>query len=429
MQLFPVPPTVAVESQNRVAGFPGTACRCRGLCDDMTSRETHPMARNQSIDMLRALSLFGILVVNLPFFAIPGGFAGTAWEGASPRLLDIGTSALIQGLFENKFILIFSALFGFGAWQQMGRNPGRYYKRLGLLAGFGAMNMLFLFGGDILMPYAILGLALPLMNRLSNRQMLAAAIALWVAAIHGNLGFGILHDLSSPPQGHSEQPAIDPYLSPDFWQVAMTRMLEWKSFQFYSLCCNYPMVAAAMLGGMVAARQVSREGFVSLKTRLTDLAKLLWLPALAGNLAYAIFAALPSAMEPWRFTYVTLIFRPLFAVPLSLCIVALILTVAMRVSESRIAGWLAPAGRMSLTIYLGMSLVGSLIFFGYGLGLKGQVTLPQTVMITAVIALGFILAAAGWEPILGRGPAERLLKFCMNLPLQPLRRSKKISEL
>lgn len=387
------------------------------------------MARNQSIDILRALSLFGILVVNLPFFAIPGGFAGTAWEGDSPRLLDISTSALIQGLFENKFILIFSALFGFGAWQQMGRDRGRYYKRLGLLAGFGAMNMLFLFGGDILMPYAILGLALPLMNRLTDRQMLTAAIALWVAAVLGNLSFGILHDLSSPPQGHSGQPAIDPYLNPNFWHVAMTRMSEWKSFQLYSLYCNYPMVSAAMLGGMVAARQVSREGFVSTKTRLTDLGKLLWLPALVGNLAYAIFAALPSAMESWRFAYVTLIFRPLFAVPLSLCIVALILTVAMRVSKSRIAGWLAPAGRMSLTIYLGMSLIGSLIFFGYGLGLKGRVTLPQTFMITAVIALGFILAAAWWERILGRGPAERLLKFCMNLPLQPSRGSKKIREL
>lgn len=388
------------------------------------------MTRNQSIDMLRAVSLFGILAVNLPFFAIDGGFAGTAWEGDGPRVLDIATSALIQGLFENKFILIFSALFGFGAWQQMRRDTGRYYKRLFWLAGFGVLNLLFLFGGDILLPYALIGLVLPLLNRLGDRALLGAAISLWVAAIIGNLIFGVQHDLSAAPDTTAAMAATaDPYLSASFWQVAMTRLSEWRSFQIYSLYCNYPMVASAMLGGLLAARLVARDGFAALTERLAGLAAVLWLPALAGNIAYGAFASLPSAAEPYRFAYATLIFRPLFAVPLSLCIAALILTAAARVEGGRIAAWLAPAGRLSLTIYLGMSLVGSLIFFGYGVGLKGQVSLPETFAITAAITLGFILLAAWWERRLGAGPAERLLRFCMNLSLPRPARSKNLGRL
>lgn len=40
--------------------------------------------REPSIDALRAFALFGILVVNLPFFAITYGFAGGVWQDATP---------------------------------------------------------------------------------------------------------------------------------------------------------------------------------------------------------------------------------------------------------------------------------------------------------------------------------------------------------
>ena len=39
--------------------------------------------RDPAIDALRGLALMGILIVNLPFFAMPYGFAGSWWMSRS----------------------------------------------------------------------------------------------------------------------------------------------------------------------------------------------------------------------------------------------------------------------------------------------------------------------------------------------------------
>jgi uncharacterized protein len=87
------------------------------------------------------------------------------------------------------------------------------------------------------------------------------------------------------------------------------------------------------------------------------------------------------------------------------------LAVAVAVLRERPAllSWLAPAGRWSLTTYLSQSVVLSLVFSGWGLGLYQRVPYGGTVLIAVAVAVGLSLLAALLAPRLGKGPMERLL--------------------
>lgn len=96
--------------------------------------------RDPRIDAVRGLSLMGILVVNLPFFTMPYGFAGAWWHGHDTLGLGTLSAWLIQALFENKFILIFAFLFGLGAARQVEHSGyARFAVRMAFL---GLLNIL-----------------------------------------------------------------------------------------------------------------------------------------------------------------------------------------------------------------------------------------------------------------------------------------------
>ncbi|GLK57370.1 uncharacterized protein JOD31_003678 [Methylopila capsulata] len=373
-----------------------------------------PTGRDQSIDALRACALFGILVVNLPFFALSGGFAGTAWEKTGPSVADLLAAATIQGVFESKFILIFSALFGYGAWRQLSRyGVGRYGRRLLALGAFGVADLALLFESDILLPYAVLGAALILFRNRSCRFLVGAAIGFWTLAVLGIGAFG-LRFLLAPPAGGGFADNTAVLASGGFLDIMAIRLQNWASFQSYCLWSNYPLSFAAMLFGFAAGRFAERGGAERLPKLVASLALYALVPAVLGNIAYGVLASVPSGAGSSKFFLLTLVLRPLFALPLSLVLLALGLHVLRRPAAEPAVAALAPAGKMSMTIYLGFSVVASLVFFGYGFGLYGLPRLWDTLWISAVIFLGFVLAARLWERRFGAGPAERVMAAAMN---------------
>ena len=133
--------------------------------------------------MLRGVALFGILVVNLPLIGLPFSEAMGGPSVWTESTADAWTAGLVRALFENKFMALFSLLFGMGLALQVDRAEARgvaprsfYPRRLIALACFGALNATLVFFGDILLPYAVAGTVLYLLRRRSPRAML------WLAA-------------------------------------------------------------------------------------------------------------------------------------------------------------------------------------------------------------------------------------------------------
>ncbi len=136
-----------------------------------------------SIDVLRGFALLGILVMNIQAFSMIAAayFNPTAYgdlAGGNYRVWLLG-----HLLFDQKFMSIFSMLFGAGVllmWQRAERSGGRstrlHYRRMGWLILFGLLHGYLLWWGDILYMYGMSGLLVYLFRRWNPRKLLVVGL-------------------------------------------------------------------------------------------------------------------------------------------------------------------------------------------------------------------------------------------------------------
>ena len=150
----------------------------------MQERHLSPTAPGERIDLLDALrgfALIGILAVNVRYFSTPTYLAvsGGSW-GAGP--MDHTVDVLTHFFVEGKFYSLFSFLFGVGFALQMARTRLRgtafvpfYTRRLFILLLIGMVHTYFLWFGDILVAYAVLGFVLLVLRNRSDKTILATS--------------------------------------------------------------------------------------------------------------------------------------------------------------------------------------------------------------------------------------------------------------
>ena len=121
-------------------------------------------SRIKVIDMLRGVALLGILLINLPGFAMPDYFFETF--NGDPSNPSFWVSALVTVLVEGKMRALFGMVFGAGVLlftqkkEQTGRPVhGLFYRRMSWLVLFGVLHAhLILWFGDILFLYGLCGM-------------------------------------------------------------------------------------------------------------------------------------------------------------------------------------------------------------------------------------------------------------------------------
>ena len=150
-----------------------------------TGFPTQQVQRIQAIDVLRGVTVLGILIMNVQLFAmIPAGFAnpyGCSWTD-SPNVI---TFVAIQILYGYKDLLIFGMLFGVGIALMdersavLGRDATRlHFRRMAVLLMFGLAHAYLIWPGDILFHYAICGCVVYFLRR----QRIAVQLALGALA-------------------------------------------------------------------------------------------------------------------------------------------------------------------------------------------------------------------------------------------------------
>lgn len=148
--------------------------------------------RITSIDALRAMTLFGILLVHANY-----GFGLDTHEG-DVSIVDTVLRTFVVTFLTDKCITIFSMLFGVSFYLIL-RNPnnsgGRFLWRCFLLMLIGFFNKL-LYTSDALMWYGFWGMCLVPMRKLKPRYIIWSAIILqmlscYLASYHiGDMVFG-----------------------------------------------------------------------------------------------------------------------------------------------------------------------------------------------------------------------------------------------
>jgi uncharacterized protein len=142
----------------------------------------------------------------------------------------------------------------------------------------------------------------------------------------------------------------------------------------------------------------------------------------AGNAIYAtVIMPIPRFVPSWSFLLAT-ISQGIGAPMLCLAYISGIALLTGIPAWNQSLRVLAPVGQMALTNYLSQSILCTLIFYGYGLGLFGRIGAAQGIALTIVIYLIQIPVSNWWMQRFRYGPAEWLWRSLTYMRIQPMRR-------
>ncbi len=358
--------------------------------------------RVQAVDAIRAMALFGILFVHAHDFY--NGFPPAGGEG----LWNAAADWCYGELFLAKAYLIFSFLFGLSLSLQLMRSAergvdfrGRFLWRLALLSGFGAADTLF-YSGDILMIFAVFGAVPLLFYRVRTvRAVLSASFLCW--------GIPLLAAVF-PAAADLIQNALCGWLEKGCAPAPPAGTASWGELARWNVTDGLParlsyMIRSGRLWGMLAmflwGMLAGRRGLYLPHPP----ARRLWKAAAAagGAVWLGVLLGAPAGDEPWH-AWRTAAENSGFA--------AFFLGTALLFFHSprasRVSDILSPAGRMSLTCYMGQNVVFTWIFFGWGLNAARNFSAGQCAALVCAFYCVQILACRRWLRTFRQGPLEYL---------------------
>ena len=102
---------------------------------------------------------------------------------------------------------------------------------------------------------------------------------------------------------------------------------------------------------------------------------------------------------------------------------AIIIGAASTSLGARSLRWAAPLGRMAFTNYLMQSLIFSAVFYGYGFGLFGKLSVSAALGLGIMVYIAQVFASRWWLTHFNFGPVEWLWRTLMYGQMQPMRRT------
>jgi uncharacterized protein len=391
----------------------------------MTSVEFgKPAQKRQALpDQLRGFALLGIIVVNMPFLAVSN--VGI-WELELSSSSDQVVAFLIVTLAQGKFYLLFAFLFGYSLTLILrSRSPdgvSRYLRRLVGLALLGAGHAYLFFIGDILMSYALLGLVLLLFIGRSTRTVLiASAISFLLELALLALVFFETLSAANTAGGFISNPGVlDQALRGSFLESVVGRANALPEALVVQLVINWFPALSMFLLGLAAGR----AGILSDPARYIRL----WRSCILIGVVVGLPAGIASAwlaLVPEDPNGVYGIAGVAVGFALAPALTAGYVGAIALLSHRRFMSYTEPAGRMSLTGYLGESILLAAIFCGWGFGLFGELTLTQASMVALGVWVALEIFAKQWLRWFAYGPFEWVLRSWSNLEIAPLRKLQK----
>lgn len=388
------------------------------------------------LDILRGFALVGIAVANFPEFALftflkPDAVAAMPTAGA-----DRWVRFLQYVFVDGKFYTIFSLLFGIGfsiiisnAMRRGASGFRIFYRRMAILLGFGFVHLMFIWSGDILMLYALMGMLLPLFRNCSDRTLLSwAAVLLFVPVIidfacefagvslsagvvrlqqHYCAKYGITDDnFAYWLRDADSYGGVFQFLV----QGALVRVQEFVDGNRY-----FKVMGLFLIGFCIGRRRM----YAHTVMRRRMLRRVALTGCCAGLPLSVVYAWSAVNGHPWgNAAHSLLYFVSVYIV--GFAYVAAICLVYNRHPRARVFSLFSAPGRMALTNYIGQSVWGMAIYYGIGLGLGASMGLSLVVPVAVGVWLVEALSNLLWLRFFNFGPLEwiwRMLTYGRRFPL------------
>lgn len=413
-----------------------------------------------SLDALRGVAVLGILVMNIYAFAMPfNAYANPlAMGGTDP--LNLGTWFFTHILFDQKFMSIFSMMFGAGIVlmseraEAKGVNFGPIFFRRSLwLLALGLVHAYLIWFGDILFFYAVTGMLVYLFRKKSPRTLIFVGCILLPVAMLVFYGGGIyMYDLQGRAEALQAQQAAGETLSEenqatvDEWAEARSFMLPGveeleKDLEAYKggyvgiVKHRVPFVSSFQMEGlpffiiwrvgglMLIGMALMKLGIFSGERSASFYRNLMFIGYVLG-LPLTVYSAInlhAHEFDPLYTFKVGTVPNYVGSILVAFGHIGLVMLVTKTGALRALTARFAAAGRMALTNYLMHSVVMTTLFYGYGFGLYG--TIPRAWQMAFVVSLvGLQLLISPWW--LGRyrfGPVEWLWRSATYWQRQPMK--------
>lgn len=424
--------------------------------------------RIQALDVARGVAVLGVLLMNIWAFAGPQAFFDYPLAIADRPGVPVATWVVIHTLFEGSQRTLLSLLFGAGALLALTRFEqtapsaarGAYYRRSFVLIAFGLLNAyVFMWPADILFVYGLASLCLYPLRKLATRTLVVIAlVALAVPAVLRAMEVADLRALEAAygpaiaarERGETlseEQEKIiagwekalkkarpsadDEKTVADIRTMQTGTLAEVAARQARVSLILQTVVAANWwfldaLAMMILGMVLCRSGMLTQR-----LPRSRYLALIAGGFAIGLPLA---AWQTWTMlaggfhpvdVQVAKLGYDLRRLGMALGYLGLVLLLCQAAAGHALKRALANAGRLALTNYLTQSILCALIFYGFGLGLYGQVTGYQLYFVVAAIWALQLTWSSWWLRSFRIGPFEWLWRSLIYRHPQPWRATPK----
>ena len=398
-----------------------------------------------SLDVIRGIAVMGIFSVNIVGMAMidnayeyPPAFGFEAW---TDKLMWAVNFVLIDGKMRSLFSMLFGAsmLLVIERAVRAGQSPAKvHYARMIVLLALGFLHFLLLWWGDILTHYAAVGMVVFLLWKLRARYLIA--ISLIGFALYATPGVYFMHQQlaeyrasqapDAPAELKKKWAERMSHLKPGAKEIAEDRA-EHQSIATrvdavvpddldrpFDLGPLWIETVSLMLLGM----GLYKTGFITgewedRRYRKVAIACL----GIAGT-AFAAFAAYilandfaPAAYFPPSEAYSAPL-RPLMATGYAALIILLFR------QSSAVRDRIAAVGRTAFSNYLGCTILGTFLFYGFAGNLYGQLSRGEAWLVVPLVWLAMLAWSKPWLDRFAYGPFEWLWRSLARWEMQPMRK-------
>lgn len=378
----------------------------------------HPLThvkpfRIEVVDALRGFAVLAIVLVhNIEHFNLY-----TFPETSSALLTSVNTFLweAIFFFFGGKAYAIFALLFGFSFHIQFSNRQrkgedfaGRFAWRLVWLGGFGLFHAVF-YPGDILTLYAIIGFVLIPVRKLKSKWVCLIAILLMLQPMEiGKLFYACLQPGYVIPEG-----------GPDLWPLTQEglksssfitlvehnlRYGEWYSLTWAWDNGRFFQTASLFMLGMLLARKelfTYSDQHIFFWKKVLLIAILSFIPLYILKIYLAEFEMRRELLMPLNTTVASW-----SNVSFMFILVSGFILLWYQTHIQTLLAKLVPYGKMSLTNYIGQSIMGSFIYYGYGLAWYQYMGVTLSMLMGIVLFLLQLYFCRWWLARYKQGPLE-----------------------
>lgn len=372
-------------------------------------------ARVDVADVLRGLAVMGIIILHsiehFNFYSFP--------EEVPFEWMKFTDKAIWDGLFfafSGKAYAIFALLFGFSFYIQDDnqRRKGKHFRlrflwRLLLLFIIGQFNAMF-FTGEILTMYAMIGIILPIFCRASNKMVITTAIVLMLQPVDwGKLIYALINPDYEPATNLAGKYFREAFVVQSSGTFLETIKMNLWTGQMANMAYalehgRITQTAGLFLFGMIVGRKglflySDRNEHLWLKT--LGISLLCFFPLYGLNNMLPEFITTKAILAPLKVIVVSTRNLSFMAV-----LVTALLITFYRVKDRTFLMRFAPYGKLSLTNYLGQSIIGSLLFYHWGLELGRYLGITYSFIFGIIFVLLQMVFCTWWLNKFKHGPFE-----------------------